>query len=169
MFRSAFGNSRANNLASLFLSLVASLAAYQAWTQPRAQQPLTVTATVARDHAVPIVIFSILNNSPKAVSLQETPWANQFGVVMALVDRDTGDAFKRLPLIEDQFGPSPILQLSTGKSLQGNVDLSVVFAGLKEASKGRNLLLFWYYRARASNGEDLGTYGGWIELPRGAK
>ena len=156
---------------SLRISIVTRWAALLALcataSVPAAAAPaLTVDAVLRNDRGQVTLSFSIENSSGRAISLRQSalPWDKQFGALIVAVDNSTGRPLKRTPAIEDVFGPSPIVEMEPAKVLQGRVQLASSFAGVQEAAKGGNLVVFWYYAPRSEDGSSLGKYGGWLEL-----
>jgi hypothetical protein len=149
---------------AMFLAAAACLAA-------DAAPQLAVTATFVRDRGKPELEFSLRNNSDRAIVIRQTdlPWGGRFSVVLVVVDRASGEPLKRTYPIEDTFGPLPSVTVTPRQSIQGITNLAALMESSDGEGKKKDLILFWYCSPKAESGAPLGTFGGWIEIPRSGK
>lgn len=129
---------------------------------------LDVSARYFVHNGRPTVAFKITNVSKSTISIPQSrlPWATRQSVVLVAVDAETGEPLRPIVPIEDSFGPPPIIALSSGKNVRGNLDIARFADNVDNVLTERAIVVFWYYTAIDESGLDLGHFGGWMLAPR---
>lgn len=119
-----------------------------------------------------IQLSFVLENAidlPVVIRKRDLPWEDPANVIAVVVDRKTGVPLRRSTLIQDYFPTPDTVILAPKKNLRGALSLD----GYGELSPGQvtrgSLLVAWYYEAKNVEGRQLGTFGGWLEVPMAKK
>ena len=149
---------------SFFLICVAVLVGHAAVA---ADSPLSVVASGTTINGTPAIVFKITNTGSDPLKIEEVrlPWKNRYSATVALVDRKSSDTARTKFRIEDNFG-SRLVELHPGQSIDGAISLERFVIDPRQFLKKNDVLIFWYYNPKDSEGRSLGEYGGWFAVPK---
>lgn len=133
------------------------------------ETPLRIEAkSNLRDQQSGGVIFSLTNVSKKAIKIDEnaTPWGEPSSILLIGIDKKGGKILRQLgwPL-EHNFLTKHIV-LEPNETITGIISLHTHFGNIERLRKKGGLLVFWHYRAIGQSGEELGEYGGWLNISK---
>ena len=154
---------------SSFLILVGFMAAHSRDALSASSvASLAVSASYSSEAGIPVVRFSVKNVSSETISIAEAelPWNARSKTILVIVRSDSGEPLQKAGVIRDYFGRPPTKSLAPGEALTEIRRLSSFLISEKDKAGIQPYILFWHYAPHASDGADLGSYGGWLEFEK---
>jgi hypothetical protein len=116
------------------------------------------------------VTLTLESPDPVLVSPRDLPWGSPYNalVVVAAPPDGHGEVLPRVSPFDEPIDPPPDLALQPGKPISGEVYLSGRFHGdrVARALSAGDLLIFWAFRLRLSDGRLSNRVGGWALAAR---
>ena len=159
---------RSRNLLRMFVLASALYASAFALAAIEGVQPLriVVAASTTANHLQ--LEFAMSNTSDERITIRkrDLPWEDPANVIAVLVAKKSGVPLQKSHLIQDYFPTLETVELAPGQSIRGTLSLTTYDAAFASTTGRGSIVAGWYYGAKDADGRSLGSYGGWLEVPK---
>jgi hypothetical protein len=129
--------------------------------------PLRIEATPSTlNQTVDGIKFSLTNISEKTIQINETavPWGERTSILLVAMIKRTHELLRPEGYVIDDNFLVKTIRIAPGETISGTVSLSQHFGNINSLRKKGDLLVFWHFRAIGKDAEELGEYGGWLNI-----
>jgi|HubBroStandDraft_5_1064220.scaffolds.fasta_scaffold13436_2 hypothetical protein len=126
---------------------------------------LSVDGILKDKNSSPIILFKIRNISQKEIVLDnsEIPNGGTNHLIIDAVTKNGRKQLERLPIGIDSAG---ITIVRSGESIESELSLNDCIKGLADALHKDDVVIFWLYQPEDKHLKELGSFSGWILVPR---
>jgi hypothetical protein len=129
------------------------------------QSALSIQVHLKDQGSPPALIFELANRSTTPLVFDESalPWGGRRSVLIVGATVSRGALSGAYP-VDDRFKDEHVT-LKPGEKLTGEVRLDMHIAGISEALRKGDVVVFWYFEPEIQ-GRRMNPYGGWVRVPR---
>ena len=124
------------------------------------------TKWVERGKNGPSVHFDLQSSTACQIGIAEAPWNAPIRFTFAIVHPSIADGLRRLP--SGECPQASVVSVKKGDHLKGDLNLLPYFPTFREEHRRGDLIFFWHWVPGnwADKSRKLGTYGGWLLIPK---